>query len=332
MTAFIGRREFITLLGGAAASWPLRATAQQTAMPVIGFLNIASPETWEAYVAGFKQGLAQAGFVEGVNVSIEYRWAHGQYDRLSALAAELADRKVAVIAANGGSRSALAAKAATSAIPIVFTFGDGDPVQHGLVESLNQPGGNVTGISMIAGALEPKRLELMHEIVPKATVIHMLVNPNTAGAVQDIPDVAVAARGIGLRLQVIPAGTEADFDAAFLKLVRDKAQALIVMADGFLTLQRQQIIALAARHALPAVYPWREFAVDGGLASYGSSIREAYRQSGIYVGQVLKGTKTGELPVQQPTKFELVVNLQTAKALGLDLPTSLLLRADEVIE
>jgi putative ABC transport system substrate-binding protein len=310
----------------------MAARAQEPLKPVIGFLNIASLQTWEAYVAGFKQGLAQAGFVEGVNVAIEYRWARGQYDQLSALAADLADRKVAVIAANGSSRAALAAKSATSAIPIVFIFGDGDPVQHGLVESMNRPGGNITGISMVAGALEPKRLELIHEIVPKATVIHMLVNPNTAGAVQDIPDVAVAARSIGLRLQVIPAGTQADIDAAFLKLVREKAQALIVMADGFLTLQRQQIIALAASHTLPAVYAWREYVVDGGLASYGSSIRDAYRQSGIYVGQILKGAKTGDLPIQQPTKFELVVNLKTAKALGLDLPTSLLLRADEVIE
>jgi putative tryptophan/tyrosine transport system substrate-binding protein len=327
----VRRRELIALLGGAGA-WPLAARGQEPFKPVIGFLNIASPETWEAYVAGFKQGLAQVGFVEGVNVAIEYRWARGQYDRLSALAADLADRKVAVIAANGSSRSVLAAKSATSTIPIVFTFGDGDPVQHGLVESMNRPGGNITGISMFAGALEPKRLELLHEIVPNATVIHMLVNPNTAGAVQDIPDVAVAARGIGLRLQVIPAGTQADIDAAFLKFVREKAQALIVMADGFLTLQRQQITALAARHTLPAVYAWREYVVDGGLASYGSSIRDAYRQSGIYVGQILKGAKTGELPIQQPTKFELVVNLKTAKALGLDLPTSLLLRADEVIE
>jgi putative ABC transport system substrate-binding protein len=248
------------------------------------------------------------------------------------LAVELADRKVAVIAANGGSRAALAAKSATSAILIVFTFGDGDPVQHGLVESMNRPGGNVTGISMIAGALEPKRLELLHEIVPSATIIHMLVNPNNAGAVQDIPEVALAARGIGLRLQVIPAGTEADIDAALVKLVREKAQALLVMADGFFTLQRKQIAALAAHHALPAVYPWREHVVDGGLVSYGSSIREAYRQSGIYVGQILKGAKTGELPVQQPSKFELVVNLKTAKAIGIELPTSLLLRADEVIE
>jgi putative ABC transport system substrate-binding protein len=329
------RREFITLLGGAAATsvaWPLAARAEQSSKPLIGFLNIASPETWEPYVAGFKQGLAQAGFVEGSNVAIEYRWARGQYDRLSALASDLADRKVAVIAANGGSRSALAAKSATSAIPIVFTFGDGDPVQHGLVESLNRPGGNVTGISMIAGALESKRLELLHEIVPTVTVIHMLVNPNTAGAVQDIPEVAVAARGLGLRLQVVPAGTAADIDAAFVKLAQEKAQALLVMADGFFTLQRQQIAALSAHHALPAVYPWREHVVDGGLVSYGSSIREAYRQSGIYVGQILKGAKAGELPVQQPTKFELVINLKTAKALGVDLPTSLLLRADEVIE
>jgi putative ABC transport system substrate-binding protein len=201
-----------------------------------------------------------------------------------------------------------------------------------LVESLNRPGGNITGISMIAGALEPKRLELLHEIVPKATILHMLVNPNNAGGVQDIPDVAVAARAIGLKLQVVPAGTEADIDAAFVKLVREKAQALLVMADGYFTLQRKQIADLAARHALPAVYPWREHVVDGGLVSYGSSIREAYRQSGIYVGQILKGAKVGELPVQQPTKFELVVNLKTAKALGLDLPAFLLLRADEVIE
>ena len=242
------------------------------------------------------------------------------------------DLKLAVIAANGGSRAALAAKSATSTIPIVFTFGDGDPVQHGLVESMNRPGGNVTGISMIAGALELKRLELLHEIVPTATVIHMLVNPNNAGGVQDIPDVAVAARSISLRLQVIPAGTEADINAAFVKLAREKAQALLVMADGFFTLQRQQIAALAARHALPAVYPWREHVMAGGLVSYGSSIREAYRQSGIYVGQILKGAKASELPVQQPTKFELVINLKTAKALGIDLPTSVLLRADEVIE
>jgi putative ABC transport system substrate-binding protein len=301
-------------------------------MPVIGFLNIASPETWETYVAGFKQGLGQAGFVEGVNVAIEYRWARGQYDRLSAFAAELAERKVAVIAANGGSRSALAAKSVTSAIPIVFTFGDGDPVQHGLVESLNRPGSNVTGISMIAGALEPKRLELLHEIAPNAKVIHMLVNPNNAGTVQDIPEVAVAARGIGVGFQVVPAGTEADIEAAFAKMAREKAQALMVWNDGFLTLRRAQITALAARHALFAIYPWREFVLAGGLASYGSSIRDAYRQSGIYVGQILKGAKPAELPVQQPSKFELVVNLKTAKTLNIDLPTALLLRADEVIE
>ena len=325
-------REFTTFLGILMASLPLVARAQQPVKPVIGFLNIASPETWGDYVAGFKQGLAQTGFVEGVNVEIEYRWAHGQYDRLSALATELADRKVAVIAANGGSKSALAAKAATSTIPIVFTFGDGDPVQHGLVDSLNRPAGNVTGVSMIAGALESKRLEVLHEIVPKARVIYLLVNPNNSGAVQDIPEVAVAARGMGLRLQVVPASTETEIDAAFSKLAREKAEAVIVMPDGFLTLQHHQITALAARYALPAVYSWREYAVGGGLASYGSSIREAYRQSGIYVGQILKGAKAGELPVQQPTKFELVVNLKTAKALGLDIPTSLLLRADEVIE
>lgn len=237
-----------------------------------------------------------------------------------------------MIAANGGSRSALAAKSAAPTIPIVFTFGDGDPVQHGLVQSLNRPGGNVTGVSMIAGALESKRLELLHEIVPEATIVHVLVNPNTAGAVQDIPNLVMTAGGMGFRLQIVPASTEIEIDAAFAKLAQEKAKALIVLSDGFLTLQRQQITVLAARQALPAVYPWREFAVDGGLASYGSSIEEAYRQSGIYVGQILKGAKASELPVQQPSKFELVVNLKTAKSLGLDLPTSVLLRADEVIE
>lgn len=325
------RREFIAFVCSVTAS-PILAQAQQAAMQRIGFLNIASPETWADYVAGFKQGLAQAGYKEGINVDIEYRWAHGQYDRLSALAAELADLKVAVIAANGGSRSALAAKSAAPTIPVVFTFGDGDPVQHGLVQSLNRPGGNTTGVSMIAGALESKRLELLHEIVPKAVLVHVLFNPSTAGVVQDMPSLAATAGGMGLRLQIVPASTEAEIDAGFAKLAQERAQALMVLSDGFLTLQRRQITDLAARHAIPAVYPWREFATDGGLVSFGSSIREAYRQSGIYVGQILKGARPGELPVQQPSKFELVVNLRTARSLGLDLPTSVLLRADEVIE
>jgi len=323
------RRDFITLLGGAAVAWPLGAPAQQ-AMPVVGFLNVASPVEWN--VAPFKQGLGQAGFLENKNVLIEYRWAHGDYSRLSALAVELAARQVAVIAANGGSRSALAAKAATATIPIVFTFGDGDPVKDGLVESINQPGANVTGVTMIAGTLGPKRLELLREVVPKATVVHMLANPNSAGVLQDIPDVAEAAGKLGLQFQVVQAGSDNEIDAAFARLGRERAQALVVANDAFLTLRRSQIVALAARYALPAIYPWREYAAAGGLMSYGTSIREAYRQSGIYVGQILKGTKPADLPIMQPTKFELVINLEAAKALGLDVPATLLARADEVIE
>jgi putative ABC transport system substrate-binding protein len=265
------RREFITLLGGAAAAWPLAARAQQPAMPVIGFLNIASPEAWTDYVSGFKQGLGQTGFIEGQNVAIEYRWARGDYSRLPALANELVDRQVSVIAANGGARSALAAKAATSSIPIVFTFGDGDPEKYQLVKSISRPGHNVTGVTMIAGALEPKRLELLREIAPKATTVHILVNPHQAGVLQDIPTVAAAAGKLGLGFEVVQAGTESEIDAAFTTLAREHAQALMVASDGFLTIHRVQIVALAERYALPAIYPWREFAVAGGLNPNGSS-------------------------------------------------------------
>jgi putative ABC transport system substrate-binding protein len=237
-----------------------------------------------------------------------------------------------VIAANGGARSALAAKAATSSIPIIFTFGDGDPEKYQLVESISRPGHNVTGVTMIAGALEPKRLELLREIAPKATTVHIMVNPNNAGVLQDIPTVAAAASKLGLGFEVVQAGTESEIDAAFATLARERAQALMVANDGFFTIRRVQIVALAARYALPAIYPWREYAAAGGLISYGTSIREAYRQSGVYVGQVLKGSKPAELPVQQPTKFELVINAKTAKVLGLDVPMSLLMRVDEVIE
>jgi putative ABC transport system substrate-binding protein len=326
------RREFIKLLGGAVSAWPLAARAQQPATPVIGFLNIASPEAWTDYVSGFKQGLGQTGFIDGQNVAIEYRWARGDYSRLPVLANELVDRRVSVIAANGGARSALAAKAATSSIPIIFTFGDGDPEKYQLVESISRPGHNVTGVTMIAGALEPKRLELLREIAPKATTVHIMVNPNNAGVLQDIPTVAAAAGKLGLGFEVVQAGTESEIDAAFATLARERAQALMVANDGFFTIRRVQIVALAARHALPAIYPWREYAAAGGLVSYGTSIREAYRQSGVYVGQVLKGSKPAELPVQQPTKFELVINAKTAKVLGLDVPMSLLMRVDEVIE
>jgi putative tryptophan/tyrosine transport system substrate-binding protein len=253
-------------------------------------------------------GRAQAkrAFVEGQNVAIQYRWAHNDYNRLPALAAYLVSSRVSVFAANGGSRSALAAKTATTTIPIVFTFGDGDPVKHGLVESINHPGGNVTGVTMIAGMLEPKRLELLREIVPTATTVHILVNPNNAGVLQDIRTVAAAAGKIGLAFEVVQAGSESEIDAAFEALAREKAQALMIANDGFFTIRARQIATLAARHALPAIYPWREQAEVGGLLSYGANIREAYRQSGIYVGQILKGSKAADLPVQQPTKFELV--------------------------
>ncbi len=301
-------------------------------MPLVGFLNVAWPEAWTRYTAAFKLGLRQASYVEGRNVAIEYRWARGDFNQLPTLANELVSLRVSVIAANGGSRVALAAKAATARIPIVFTFGDGDPVKHGLVDSINRPGRNVTGVTMVAGMLEPKRLELLREIVPAAKIVHILVNPNNAGVLQDIPSVAAAAGKIGLAFEVVQAGSESDINTAFETLAREKAQALMIANDFFFTARASQIAALAARHALPAIYPWREQAEVGGLISYGTSISEAYRQSGIYVGQILKGEAPAELPVQQPTKFELVVNLKTAKALGLEMPTSILLRADEVIE
>jgi putative ABC transport system substrate-binding protein len=326
------RRQFITLLGGATVAWPLTVRAQQPEMPVVGFLNSGSPNWYVPFVAAFMKGLKEAGYVEGENVKIEYRWAEDRYDRLLVLAADLANRRVAVIAANGGSRSALAAKAATATIPIVFTFGDGDPVKHGLVESINHPGRNITGITMIAGALEPKRLELLREIAPKTTVVHILVNPNNAGVLQDIPTVAAAAGKLGLGFEVMQAGTESEIDAAFATMFREHVQALMVANDGFLTSRSDQIAALAARYALPTIYAWRQFPAAGGLISYGASISEAYRQSGLYVGQILKGTKPADLPVQQPTKFELVINAKAAKALGLEVPVSLLVRADEVIE
>jgi putative ABC transport system substrate-binding protein len=328
----LGRREFITLLGSGAVAWPLAVRAQQPTMPVIGFLNSGSPNWYVPFVAAFMKGLKETGYIEGENVKIEYRWAEDQYDRLPVLAADLANRRVAVIAANGGSRSALAAKAASATIPIVFTFGDGDPVKHGLVESINHPGRNITGITMIAGALEPKRLELLREIAPKTTVVHILVNPNNAGVLQDIPTVAAAAGKLGLGFEVMQAGTESEIDAAFATMFREHVQALMIANDGFLTSRSAQIAALAARYAVPTIYAWRQFPAAGGLISYGASISEAYRQSGLYVGQILKGTKPADLPVQQPTKFELVINAKAAKALGLEVPVSLLVRADEVIE
>jgi ABC-type uncharacterized transport system substrate-binding protein len=328
----VKRREFITLLGGAAAAWPLAARAQQGAMPVIGFLGSASPERWVSRMRAFHQGLSETGHVEGRNVAIEYRWAEGRNDRLPALAADLVGRQVTVIVAPGSTPAALAAKAATTTIPIVFEVAS-DPVELGLVTSLARPGGNITGVTSLNAEVQPKRLELLHELVPTATVVGLLVNPtNPSLAEFTTKNLHGAARSLGLELHILHASADRDFDAVFATLLQLRAGALVIGADPLFTSRLEQLAALTVRHAVPAIYQFREFTAAGGLMSYGGSLTDTFRAVGVYSGRVLRGDKPAELPVQQTTKVELFLNLRTAKALGLEVPRTLVARADEVIE
>jgi putative ABC transport system substrate-binding protein len=324
------RREFITLLGGAAAAWPLMARAQQPAMPVIGLLSALAEKQASQQMVMFRRGLSEVGFVEGQNIAIEYRWADGQYDRLPTIAAELVRRPVTLIAAQAPP-AALAARAVTTTIPIVFVVGF-DPIAAGLVTSFNRPGGNATGMTLITGPLGQKRLEILRELAPKAAVIAMLVNPISPDAVPEIRDVQATAQAIGLQLKMFNASAPSELDAAFAAIAEQCPDALLIGSDPFLLIRREELVALVARLRVPAVYPFREFAAAGGLVSYGTNIASAYRQAGIYAGRILKGAIPADLPVMQPTTFELVINLKTAKALGLDIPPILHARSDEVIE
>jgi putative tryptophan/tyrosine transport system substrate-binding protein len=327
----VNRREFITLLGGAAAAWPLAARGQQPAMPAVGFLSSRSADDSTRATAQFRQGLAEAGYVEGRNVAIEFRWAQGQFNRLPTLAAELVRRPLAVLAAVGGAQTPRAAMAATTSIPIVFGIGE-DPVKEGLVPNLNRPGANVTGATFFTAILGAKRLGLLRDLVPGAEVIALLVNQNSSQGQGQIKDVQEAARGLGQRLVVLNGGSDEEIDAAFAGLAQQQVGALMVGSDPFFDPRRGRLIALVARHAVPALYHFRDYPLEGGLLSYGASIADLYRQVGEYVGRVLKGDKPADLPVMLPTKFELVINLKTAQALGLAIPPGVLAIADEVIE
>jgi putative tryptophan/tyrosine transport system substrate-binding protein len=326
----VRRRDVIGLLGGAALAWPLTARAQQPVMPVIGFLNGGSPNVFAQYVIAFHLGLKESGFVEHRNIGVDYRWAEGQFDLLPALTADLVHRQVAAIAAFGPP-AALAAKAATSTIPIVFGHG-ADPVKLGLVASLNRPGGNITGVSFFINTLGAKELGFMHELVPQATAIALLVNPSNADTQTQVANAQDAARSLGLELHVLNASTESDLDAAFKTLAELRAGALLIGASTFFSSHRDHVIALAARHSMPTAFNNRLYVEAGGLMSYAPNVADAYRQAGIYTGRILKGEKPADLPVVQSTKFELVINLKTAKALGLKIPSTLLALADEVIE
>jgi ABC-type uncharacterized transport system substrate-binding protein len=327
----MNRRELITLLGSAAA-WPLAARAQQPTMPVIGFLYGGTSADAAYYLPAFRRGMREMGYIEGRNVAIEFRWAEDRYDRAAALAEDLVRRPLSLIVAIGGGGSvAKTAKAATTTIPIVFVA-NLDPVESGLVASLNSPGGNATGISLFGSLLEPKKLELLHEVVAKPALIAMLINPNNPNAESGAKAVQVAAAALGRRLTIVTATAESEIEPAFLKILQLQAGGLIVAADPFLNSRREQLVALATRNRLAAVYEWREFVQAGGLMSYGSSLPGAWQQVGAYAGRILRGENPGDLPVQQPTKVELAVNLKAAKALGIDIPTAILLRADEVIE
>src|SRR5262245_19221127 len=326
----IGRRKFIALLGGAAA-WPLAARAQQAGIPVVGVLYSGSSEMFSTLMAAFRQGLDEAGYVEGRNVALEIRLADGHYDRLPSLAAELVRRQVAVIVTAGGQNSAFAAKASTATIPIVFTTG-GDPVRSGLIVSLNRPGGNVTGVTNLTAELEPKRLEILRELVPAARRIAVLVNPAYQDVQLRVEEIHAAGRAFSKQIQVLQASTESAIGTAFAELAERRAGALLVSSDPFFFSRRHEIVALAAQYAVPAIYQWREFAQIGGLISYGASRNYALREAGVYVGKILRGARPSDLPVQQAVKLELVINLNTAKTLGIEIPPTLLARADEVIE